>query len=499
MFWGYSNYADYPYGNYSIELGALVTTGYQVFDDSWSTEVPEHKQELCQKILRHYWFYQIGQTMPDKFRHYINEHLARIMPYYNQLYRSEMIKFDPLVTRLLDHTLSEDEKAKLDEAFSRAGHTGVIRNQNVADKRTTDFVSDEDIHNEHTDHDETVNDWNQNEVSKEVTDDDTTHTLHSQKDTTSNRDRTQDEEEKTVYDEDTTSKTDEKEHTGTDYTSDQTTDKAGTQDDTTHEKVKSLTNTVGTQHWIEHGGLESTQDLKEETHANSLLSDFPQCNLDADPSVPVGYWTKQNKDDTEHTSTVTTKQNDVKEHEGDTHDSTTVDGTTDGTLDRDTTEKTDFDQTDRTDVDRELTVDTTGTKDSTTERTENITENEKYTEGVTYDENGTGTDDKTVDFTKDTVHHETTDFVNVGSYQTDTDLTTNEVVVGNQHTGERMDTDNAESTSRGTTNNVIKNRKLSESGRLYNPSQLLQAFRETFINIDEQIIFELQNEFMEVF
>ena len=31
------------------------------------------------------------------------------------------------------------------------------------------------------------------------------------------------------------------------------------------------------------------------------------------------------------------------------------------------------------------------------------------------------------------------------------------------------------------------------------PSQLLQGFRETFLNIDEQIIKELQYNFMEVF
>lgn len=70
---------------YTMELGKLVGSGYEIFDDSWTTFVEMHKKELCDKIIRHYFFCEIGQETPDRFKHYLNEHLARIMPYYNQL------------------------------------------------------------------------------------------------------------------------------------------------------------------------------------------------------------------------------------------------------------------------------------------------------------------------------------------------------------------------------------------------------------------------------
>lgn len=87
---------------YTVTVQWLVEHGYQIFDDSWTTYVPEHKPDLIAKILRYYWFYEIGQETPDRFRHYINEHLARIMPYYDQLYRSELLEIEPLFDQIVD-------------------------------------------------------------------------------------------------------------------------------------------------------------------------------------------------------------------------------------------------------------------------------------------------------------------------------------------------------------------------------------------------------------
>lgn len=92
---------------YTMELGKLVGSGYEIFDDSWTTFVEMHKTELCDKIIRHYFFYEIGQETPDRFKHYLNEHLARIMPYYNQLYKSELLEIIPLYNHFLE-TNSKD-------------------------------------------------------------------------------------------------------------------------------------------------------------------------------------------------------------------------------------------------------------------------------------------------------------------------------------------------------------------------------------------------------
>lgn len=95
---------------YTIELGSLVQSGYNVFDDTWNTFVPEHKAELCDKIIRHYWFNEIGAETPDRFRHYLNEQLALNMATYNKLYESELWDLMPLYNQILEIERQGEQK-----------------------------------------------------------------------------------------------------------------------------------------------------------------------------------------------------------------------------------------------------------------------------------------------------------------------------------------------------------------------------------------------------
>lgn len=87
---------------YTIELGTLVSSGYCIFDESWDTFIPEHKKELCDKIVRKYWFNEIGAETPDRFKHYLNEQLARQMPTFNKLYESELWSLYPLYNHIME-------------------------------------------------------------------------------------------------------------------------------------------------------------------------------------------------------------------------------------------------------------------------------------------------------------------------------------------------------------------------------------------------------------
>lgn len=90
-------YQRIDFEEYNFTLGELAEIGYPLFDDTWDTYVPEYKQALCEKIKRYYWFNQIGAETPDRFKHFLNAELERIMPYYNQLYASTLIEFDPMI------------------------------------------------------------------------------------------------------------------------------------------------------------------------------------------------------------------------------------------------------------------------------------------------------------------------------------------------------------------------------------------------------------------
>lgn len=64
-------------------------TDYPIFDENYRTT-------LNNKIINHYLFYEIGLETPGLFRDRLNTRLNEIMPYYNQLYKSALLTFNPL-------------------------------------------------------------------------------------------------------------------------------------------------------------------------------------------------------------------------------------------------------------------------------------------------------------------------------------------------------------------------------------------------------------------
>ena len=66
-----------------------VLENYEIFDENY-------RPTLNNKILDHYAYEEIGLETPALFAHYLKVRLNEIMPKYNKLYESEILKFDPL-------------------------------------------------------------------------------------------------------------------------------------------------------------------------------------------------------------------------------------------------------------------------------------------------------------------------------------------------------------------------------------------------------------------
>jgi hypothetical protein len=85
----------------------VFTTKAPFFDESY-------RSVLCQKILKHYYLREICCETVGIWVLWMNERLETIMPYYNQLYESELIKFEPLndvnLTRTHDRTIDGTEE-----------------------------------------------------------------------------------------------------------------------------------------------------------------------------------------------------------------------------------------------------------------------------------------------------------------------------------------------------------------------------------------------------
>lgn len=70
--------------NYNFDM-----THYPIFDENYRTT-------LNNKILQHYKFYEIGFETAGLWKDRLNCKLNEIMPYYNQLYKSALLTFNPL-------------------------------------------------------------------------------------------------------------------------------------------------------------------------------------------------------------------------------------------------------------------------------------------------------------------------------------------------------------------------------------------------------------------
>ena len=67
----------------------IFTTKVSFFDE-------EYRSVLCQKILKHYYLREIGSETVGVWTLWMNTRLEEIMPYYNQLYKSALINFNPM-------------------------------------------------------------------------------------------------------------------------------------------------------------------------------------------------------------------------------------------------------------------------------------------------------------------------------------------------------------------------------------------------------------------
>lgn len=91
-----------------LEVGVPVGGGYSTIKDTIERAVPKvfdfdfpmfdekYRDVLCGKILKHYWTREIGAETVGLFKLWLDTKLNEIMPYYNQLYKSTLLEFNPL-------------------------------------------------------------------------------------------------------------------------------------------------------------------------------------------------------------------------------------------------------------------------------------------------------------------------------------------------------------------------------------------------------------------
>lgn len=391
---------------YTIELYKLVNSGYQIFDETWSTFVPEHKVELCNKIIRKYWFNEIGAETPDRFKHYINEQLAREMPYYNKLYESDLWSLFPLYNYIME---SE-------------GHTST---KNTA---LSNLVSRHD-----------------SSVLREM---------------------------------------------GESLYREANIDKWGTMDSTTHEVLGEVGNLTGDHTEKETIDTSGTKDYTKDQD-NKLEEQSERDIKTVEESQEVI------DDDTTGHTTQSETTNGTRRYSDTPQGSVT----TSGGLSIDAQYLTNYESTNSS---RNLTEDTKGTDDRTTNFNKTTTTDDDFNRTVTEDNKETYDEDTTTHSVRDKSNHDVEDTTHNKDTVTTVNQTTHDSQYDNsdefkQNSEQANGSDvNAQSTSSQTDDSQktsMKRQGTVGSSRV----ELLRQYRNSIINIDELIIRSLAENFMGVF
>ena len=72
----------------SLSWNKVFTTKCKFFDE-------DYRSILCSKILKHYYLREISSETVGIWKLWVNTKLEEIMPYYNKLYESALLEFDP--------------------------------------------------------------------------------------------------------------------------------------------------------------------------------------------------------------------------------------------------------------------------------------------------------------------------------------------------------------------------------------------------------------------
>ena len=133
----------------------LTASAPHIFDFSFPIFDENYRSVLEKKILRHYYTREIGAETVGLWKHYLCTRMNEIMPYYNKLYESELLEFNPLFDTdiTIDHTLENNKdgtERNTDAMTGTVGDSGSHSNT-IADttvKSASDTISSTQLYSD---------------------------------------------------------------------------------------------------------------------------------------------------------------------------------------------------------------------------------------------------------------------------------------------------------------------------------------------------------------
>lgn len=132
-------------GGYSDVANIIATARPKIFNFTYPIFDNAYKPTLETKILRHFYTREIGLEVYGLWKLKLEARLNEIMPYYNKLYESELLEFNPLYDTDLHTEGVRHDTASTSSSGSTSGHStdGGSDTRTYNDKKNTwDLYSD---------------------------------------------------------------------------------------------------------------------------------------------------------------------------------------------------------------------------------------------------------------------------------------------------------------------------------------------------------------------
>lgn len=446
---------------YTIELKDLLSMGYELNLKNYPIFSEDYRSYLNNKIIEHFYFREIGQETPDRFNFFLGRTMNEIMPYYNQLYKSELIKFDPLATNYFEELSKRQREEKTENKIDNTKSNNLTSSDRYS--KNTDTTENEVIESDDTEH-------NENKYAKLGAENSTTdiNTI-----TNSTTDKTENEL--------TTNDLIETNEQTENITSTKTNDLTETENETI-ESTSTVTNDLTNTTTVKNTGTGTSNTSGSK---DSIFSDIPQSGVETtktiapDGTITIvtnGYATTQTTESTNEKSNTTTSEN------SDSTSKQTGTVVTDGNSTRNNTKSNTGTVKDEGNNSSNYSKSNTGTVnvDKTGNEKTDTTTTTSESFNKSWSENGNSSGDK------------------------DSTFNQNSDRKGNEQESSERNIINAEKEKSKTKSNNISSEtdsinKISKGRTDYSPAKLIIEYRASLINIDMQIIGELEKLFMEVY
>lgn len=120
----------------------------QIFDFGFPIFKEEYRNVLATKILEHYYTREIGYETYGLWKFKLGVRLNEIMPYYNQLYESTLLEFNPLYD--VDYTRTHERERNTEENGTSSRNSSTVNKNSSETNSTLDGTNVSESENENT-------------------------------------------------------------------------------------------------------------------------------------------------------------------------------------------------------------------------------------------------------------------------------------------------------------------------------------------------------------